>query len=312
MSMFRYPGGKKRRAKHIVHELTRLCDGRITDYGEPFLGGGSIGLALLRSHSGIERVRINDADPGVASFWTAVLQRPGSLKDRIREFSPSVDAFYQFKADLGEVDAVPAEADDIVEVGFEKLALNRISFSGLGAMAGGPLGGRHQLGNRGIASRWNPERLCREIDDAHDLFSKVEVVGGCCTCRDFEELVDHDEESGLAYLDPPFYKAGPMLYQRAFTQDDHERLAAVLRGSRHRWLLSYDDAPAIRDLYDWADIQEVQVGYSVNGCHRTRELLIAPRHEPCASIVGDGLGSPSAAASVTVPAEVAPVKSLAP
>ena len=290
MGLWRYPGGKSRLAKNIVKQLSQALGDRITEYREPFVGGGSIGLALLRTHPGIERIRINDADPGVASFWATVIRWPDLIKSLIQGFTPSVAAFGEFKAGLQALDKVPTGPEDIAMVGFMKLAIHRISFSGLGVMAGGPLGGRHQLSDGSIASRWNPARLCEEVDEAHRLFSRVEVVGNVCTCQDFEEVIEEDTETALVYLDPPYYGAGPMLYQHAFTKDDHERLARLLKESKHSWLLSYDDCQAIRDLLSWANVQEIDVGYSVNGCRCARELLITRRHSTLVGVVADPLG----------------------
>ncbi len=62
-------------------------------------------------------------------------------------------------------------------------------------------------------------------------------------------------------------------------QADHERLAAALRQTKGKWLLSYNDHPEIRKLYDWATgIDEVSVRYSINrkrqGQPPAPELLI--------------------------------------
>lgn len=48
--------------------------------------------------------------------------------------------------------------------------------------------------------------------------------------------------------------------------------------SDHGWLLSYDDCPAIRDLYSFAHIGVGDVIYSVPKSSRKRERLISPRH----------------------------------
>ena len=45
------------------------------------------------------------------------------------------------------------------------------------------------------------------------------------------------------YVDPPYYQARPALYQFSFVQEDHARLARLLRTETRPWLLSYDDHP---------------------------------------------------------------------
>ncbi len=307
MSLLRYAGGKQKLARQIAGRLAQATSGEITECRFPFLGGASVELAVLRLGMGIRRVWLNDRDPGVASLWTAVMRCPEMLKDRIRGFIPSTDCFYQFKSTLGEVDAVPTDIEDMVEVGFEALVLNRISFSGLGVMSGGPLGGRHQNGKCKIGSRWNAKRLCHEVDEAHRLLSSVEIMGGACTCLDFAEVLRVGSETVLLYLDPPYHDKGGQLYRFPFLWGDHERLARLLRGSRHRWLLSYDNCQAIRNLYYWATVDEVRVAYSVNGCHCSTELLISPRRTARTGVAGREVAGPfGAAASTEMLVEAAP------
>jgi len=68
----------------------------------------------------------------------------------------------------------------------------------------------------------------------------------------------------LIYLDPPYFDKGGVCYQHSFTQEHHERLAKKLRSTFHHWVLSYDDCPAIRDLYNWARIKVVAATYSMS------------------------------------------------
>ncbi len=59
-------------------------------------------------------------------------------------------------------------------------------------------------------------------------------------------------------------------------REDFARLAETLRGIRGRFILSINDRPEIRALFDWAGITEVETRYSVNA-RATRavgELLV--------------------------------------
>jgi site-specific DNA-adenine methylase len=53
----------------------------------------------------------------------------------------------------------------------------------------------------------------------------------------------------VLYLDPPYVKKGRKLYGWAFDDEEHTRLANVLRFCRYRWVLSYDDHSVIRANY---------------------------------------------------------------
>ncbi len=276
--VIRYPGGKQKLHKRIVMILRiMLRYNEIEEYREPFFGGGAVGLNLMRSVGRNYRVWISDEDPGISALWTSIIQCPEELKDLVKAFTPTVEKFDEFKEFLLEDTGWLPQ--DMVEYGFRKLALHQISWSGLGTRAGGPQGGRLQTSKYDIGSRWHPEKIMRQIDEIHRLFLRFRVEAWECTTDDFEWLLD-PRSYLLIYLDPPYWQAGGQLYQYSFTERDHARLAGILRETPARWLLSYDDHPAIRSLYSWADIEEVEVGYSISKGRNTRktELLITRDH----------------------------------
>ncbi len=272
--LIRYPGGKAKLLKLINTRLQRMFSevGMTAEFREPFLGGGAVGLSLLAENQAIRRAWINDRDPAMAALWDAVIQIPTSLRvfveilpEAMRLF-PSND-YYQ---DDTEVLRSISNTSDTRKyppglVAAMKLAVHQISFSGLGTRAGGPMTNR--------LCRYSVERINAKIETFSDILSSVRLRHGTCTCLDFEELFSPGD--AFFYFDPPYVKAGPQLYQVAFTQADHERLARLLRKESRPWLLSYDDHPFIHRLYGgWSRIAQVEVGCSINGCNRKKELLI--------------------------------------
>ena len=307
MTFFRYPGGKAKLrnvplqlsgislAEHLNLYAFRLE----LEYREPFFGGGSIGTEFLFSHPRWRNVWLNDKDRGLACLWTAVTRYPKSLWHKVRDFVPSVESFDRFKRLLADV-PIPETGKEIVEYGFMKMALHQISYSGLGMKSGGPLGGRLQESKYPIDCRWSPEYLRFQIIRLCERFRKSELRFTGCTNFDFSELI-LDQRPALLYLDPPYYVKGNDLYQCGFTERDHRRLATLLHFTRHSWVLSYDDCPEVRDLYEWAVIEEVDVNYSItatkdkeSGARLSRtkpELVIYPTHhqdfvDSCRNILG--------------------------
>src|ERR1035437_9792748 len=111
MSFFRYPGGKKKIKDVIIHKIASLMTEDITEYREPFFGGGSIGIEFLtKCHDSlfnkVRSVWINDFDVGVACLWTAVIRYPLELKEKIKAFVPSTSNFYEFKEFLTNIDRI--------------------------------------------------------------------------------------------------------------------------------------------------------------------------------------------------------------
>ena len=258
MSFFRYPGGKSKLKKII---LSRLHQYSREEYREPFFGGGGVGSSFLAEQSP-SSIWINDKDIGISCLWTSVINHPDELKQKVMQFTPSTPTFYLHKNELLNLTTTPEHIDEVVYYGFIKLAIHQTSYSGLGTKSGGPLGGKEQKSKYKIDCRWSPSYICKKIDKLHKQLSAFAVKNKKCTNCDFEDLIRASGDA-LLYLDPPYYKKGNDLYQCGFTQQDHERLALSLRESEHDWVLSYDDCDEIRTLYEWANIEEINVNYTI-------------------------------------------------
>lgn len=272
--LIRYPGGKTRLCKVINSRLNRMFASLRPDaeYREPFFGAGAIGLSLLSENPAIRRAWINDVDPAMAALWQVVIHNPVSLHVTV-EVTPEAMRFFPksdyYRGDLEVLRSLTGPEDlhriPTVTLAVAKLTVHQMSFSGLGSCAG-PMTRR--------LSRYNVDRLRSKIYACNEILTSVTLRNDTCTCLDFGQMFDAGE--AFFYLDPPYYAAGPQLYQFAFTHDDHIRLARLLRRESRPWLLSYDDHPVIHRLYGgWTHIETVQVGYSINGCGKKSELLIS-------------------------------------
>jgi DNA adenine methylase len=73
-------------------------------------------------------------------------------------------------------------------------------------------------------------------------------------------------EKTLVYLDPPYYVKGGDLYEHHYEHDDHANVAAAALQIQQHLMVSYDDVPAIRELY--SDLQFVS--YSLSYCAQNR------------------------------------------
>ena len=66
----------------------------------------------------------------------------------------------------------------------------------------------------------------------------------------------YDREDTLFYLDPPYYGT-EAYYRRVFSREDHCRLRELLGNIQGYFVLSYNDDPFIRKLYE--GFQMIQV-----------------------------------------------------
>jgi DNA adenine methylase len=279
-ALLRYPGSKTRALKTILGILRRYfeSEGWDAEYREPFFGGGSVGFGLLGRCPQVRRAWFNDRDPAVCSVWESAARRADRLAGRLRDYSPDPDGFFAFRDELRAMAGV-ADLGDRLEAAFKKVACHRMSRSGYGTK-GGLMGGIKQQGEWGVGCRYNADRLAAYISEAERLLGSVATHPDVCSCLDFEQVIRAPGKMVL-YLDPPYFKQGPKLYQFSFSEDDHARLASVLRSESRPWLLSYDAHPAIDELYrGWARIEVIGVPYSNNSTRQEEpEYLISNRWE---------------------------------
>lgn len=77
--------------------------------------------------------------------------------------------------------------------------------------------------------------------------------------KDYRYMLEHyDGEDVLFYLDPPYYHTDDAL-GISWTKEQHEELSQRLRELKGKWILTYNDASEIRDLYKDHPIEKVTV-----------------------------------------------------
>jgi DNA adenine methylase len=279
--MIRYPGGKRKIkgliASSVFNELKKL--NFKAEYREPFFGGGSIGLFVCEN-SKVDFVWLNDSDEALYCLWKAALDSPEELSLLVEKFVPSVEDFYKIKEHLLQNKGYGNKfCKRDIDLGFMKLVIHQISYSGLGPKSGGPLGGRDQKSKYNISCRWSPEHIKKTIYKAHHLlrFKKRLGEGNILSSLDFIDLIEHPGDA-VFYLDPPYYIKGEELYQFSFSEEDHVRLRDALKKTKQPWILSYDDCEEIKKLYSgFSQVKEVNITYSIQGARKKSELLIASK-----------------------------------
>ncbi len=104
----------------------------------------------------------------------------------------------------------------------------------------------YSSGGKSYASQpFDIRRLFELILELQDRMANVVVEN-----QDFEALIRHyDRPDAFFYADPP-YLATEDMYAVDFGWDDHVRLRDTLNAIQGKFLLSYNDCPEIRGLYD--------------------------------------------------------------
>jgi DNA adenine methylase len=204
-------------------------------------------------------------DRGTFALWWSVLNEPESFLCLVDEFKPSREAFFRFKKELLRGERLP-----LTKLALRKIAIHQMSFSGLGVMAGGPASGAMSE----VASRWSPPHIRSNVEKARRLFAGREIK---ITNRDYKAVLSEVDAGTFVYADPPYCKPGPVLYQHAFDENNHRELRSLLADAKFRWLLTYDDCPEVRKMYEHDTILEMSMTYTINGIREKKELVITPQ-----------------------------------
>ena len=270
-SPLRYPGGKARLARFIAAVIRR--NGHIRpEYVEPYAGGAGVALYLLFEEYA-DWVVINDADPRIYCFWSAVTEYTGDFIEMITSVSVSVDEWHRQREIYSRCDLRSP-----FELGFATFFLNRTGRSGI-IHTGGPIGGYDQTGAYKIDARFNRTDLVRRIRRIGAYADRIEVVGedGLGLLKELAADVGRAKRA-VVYLDPPYYNKSHELYLNHFTHDQHKALATFLRDdATFTWMLTYDNASAIRHLYEERPQLTFSLKYSAYESREGLELLIHPQ-----------------------------------
>jgi DNA adenine methylase len=268
LSPLRYPGGKRRLVPYVAAVL-KANDRRPGLLVEPFAGGASVALELL-AFGFVERIAIGDIDPYIAAFWETVFDDSDWLCKQVESVSLDLDTWGRFKTTnfTGRRNRALA-----------CLYLNRTSFNGALHRRAGPIGGKSSTSSYEIGCRFPRERIVQRIRACAALADRVELVvadDAMSVVKRTRELARKRDWELFFYLDPPFWAKSQHLYRRAFTKQMHRRLATSLRWVDDPYLMSYDPAPEIVQLYahDHLLVREIELLYSGRATGGIPELVI--------------------------------------
>lgn len=263
-SPLRYPGGKSRALKKILP----LIPTDIEAYREPFLGGGSVFVRMRQERPELE-FWINDLYVALFHFWSQAQQQPEALLGQItqwrRRFSEDGRKLHQFlktnQSGFSELEQAAAF-----------FIFNRITFSGT-SEAGG-------YSAQAFEKRFTDSSLERVRELSKLLDSHIRITNSDYTPL----LLEASDKRSFIFLDPPYFTAQKSaLYGKngaLHRNFEHERLAQTLQKSPHRWLMTYDDSPYIRQLYGFAHLKSWDLTYGMrnvnpNSNQLGKELFIA-------------------------------------
>lgn len=288
-SPLRYPGGKTRFVPFIWSAIEH-SGLKPSIFVEPFCGGAGVSLALLELGH-VQSIALNDVDPLIASFWQVVFGKTDApdadiawLLFQVETATLTVDEWRRQKA---------LKPTSVREAAYKCLYLNRTSFNGILHQAG-PIGGWGQV-KRTLDVRFNAEKLVKRLSSLYalrDSVSRVTCINWKLFCSWYRLAKD-----AYLYLDPPYYKKAEQLYGHTFDDNAHKELRDYLRNQNTPWMLSYDDAPEIRNLYgglinvDGRVVDQTYSAHPIGGARFVgRELFFSNQDLPAECRTGQHRG----------------------
>ncbi len=259
-SPLRYPGGKSRVAEKIAALVPPFAEFR-----EPFVGGGSV-FIFLRQKFPFQKFWINDKYGELATFWRVLQNDSEKLIERVwkwkKEFSDGKKLFYFLRENMKNFSEI--------EIAAAFFIFNRLTFSGT-TEAGG-------FSIQAFEKRFTDSSLAR-LEKMPQVLRGVKI-----TNDDYENALNSSGKNVVLFLDPPYFSAtNSALYGKngsLHKSFDHERFAESLKKCPHRWLLTYDDSPFIRELYSFANIADWNLTYGMRNVNadsnqKASELFIS-------------------------------------
>jgi DNA adenine methylase len=263
LTPLRYPGGKSKLANfmRLVFEENNLIDGH---YVEPYAGGAGIALHLLFSGYA-SHVHINDLSKSIFAFWKVVLEDTDNVCRLIYDTPVDIDTWIRQK----EIQVHP-EWYSTLERGFSTFFLNRTNRSGI--ISGGVIGGKNQDGPWKLDARYNKTDLISRIERI-SRFSDHITAYNQDAAEFITEVVPTLPLKSFVYLDPPYYAKGHDLYEDHYVFANHLEISSLVGGIHQKWIISYDDSPEIRSMYQQYRNLPYQLSYSVANRYRGAEIM---------------------------------------
>ena len=243
-------GGKRRLAKHILP----LFDNPHTCYVEPFAGAA----AMLFARAAPAKVEVlNDINRDLVNLYRVVQHH---LDEFVRQFRWAMNSREMFRwAQLTHVDTLTD-----VQRAARFYFLQRVAF-------GGKVVGQTFGVSATTSGRLNLLRIEEDLSEAHLRLARVTIEHLPWT----DCIARYDRPETLFFCDPPYWRTEG--YGIDFGIEEYERLAEQLAAIKGRAILTINDHPDMRRLFDRFRRKCVEIDYTVGGVGRSktkaRELI---------------------------------------
>jgi len=240
----RYPGGKSR----AVKKLCQWLPAEITEYREPFLGGGSMAIEMTKRFPDLP-IWVNDLYKPLYNFWLVLRDDGDYLYDQLIQLK-------QRHPDRGSAKQLFLDAKEKVnedDIGYKDKAVafyivNKCSFSGLTESSSfSPQASDSNFSIRGINNLKYYSELIKNWKITN--LDYADLVEDCLGHGEIE-----CDDNTFIYVDPP-YNIKDNLYGnkgKMHSGFDHARFADVMDDTMGNVMISYNNHPdIIQRFLEW-------------------------------------------------------------
>jgi DNA adenine methylase len=249
----RYPGGKSKAIKTLSQWYPQI----ISEYREPFIGGGSIAMDVTKANPDIP-VWINDLYVPLYNFWIQLRDRGQDLSESVREQkekmleSGTQDEKDQFARNLFNQYAKEIDTYDDFQKAVAFFIMNKCSYSGL-------------TENSTFSRTAANSNFSLVGADKLAQFSEL-IRNWKITNIDYSGVMNAEgSDNTFVFLDPP-YDIKDFLYgkdREMHKSFDHDKFANDVYECPHKFMITYNDNERLRELYKDYYIEEWKLRYSM-------------------------------------------------
>lgn len=250
----KWVGGKT----HCLETLLASFPGEIHgSYHEPFLGGGSVLLAVLESQRVKGKVYASDVNEALIYTFKNIQRCPEEVLEHICAV-PDEATYYALRSEFNSLDKKTPKASALF------IVLNKTCFRGL--YREGPHGMNVPYGHYKNPTLVTPDHI-RAVSR---LIANVTF-----SVASFETSLSLVRPGDFVYMDPPYFPVSSTSFVAYTTKDFHgEALMALCDKLPCPWVMSNSNVQCLRDKYDCVVVSCPRRIHSKDPSSKANELLI--------------------------------------
>lgn len=261
----RWAGGKRKLVPVITSMFPKNFDGEKQRFHEPFVGGGSLMLALGDKNSNYyvpgKNLFINDSNPDLIDTYTAIRDTPAELIKELKKLSNdlSKSAFEEIRSQR-HANAIKRAARFIY--------LNKTCFNGL-----------WRVNSRGEFNvPWGQIKSPLICDEQNLNAVSARLQKSTITQTTFSSAINAVSSGDVVYFDPPYIPLTSSASFASYAKEgfgimDQYALAGSISGltDRGAWvLLSNSDTPETREIFGSLHLYQLDVTRSISAKSSSR------------------------------------------